>query len=95
MFFTTYKPTTLRPFSQRRQLRGTCNRLIALESFFAIPQDASYLVSFFVFASGTKFIAFRHCFPILIGPGLSGGNAQLVMLLTGVDRLLFILFPIW
>jgi hypothetical protein len=78
-----------------RSLHGICNILIALESFFAIVQDASYFVSFIIYASGIKFITYQVCFPILIGMATCGNVAQMTMVLTGADRLLSILFPIW
>jgi hypothetical protein len=78
-----------------RSLHSICNILIALESFLAIFQDASYFVSFFVVSSGLKFIRYQNCFPILLPLAVCGDAAQITMLFTGIDRLFSVLFPVW
>uniref|UniRef100_A0A914HVX6 Uncharacterized protein n=1 Tax=Globodera rostochiensis TaxID=31243 RepID=A0A914HVX6_GLORO len=63
-----------------KSLHGICNVLIALESLFGTTMDAT----------------FYYCFPIIIVPGVVMGNcAQLAMVLTGLDRLIAVLFPLW
>lgn len=91
----SHKSTENSKKNYRRNLHSVCNILIALESFFAIFQDASYFVSFGVVTSGVKFIRYENCFPILIPMALCGEAAQITMVFTGIDRLISVLFPIW
>ncbi|KAI3408153.1 hypothetical protein GPALN_012002 [Globodera pallida] len=79
-----------------KSLHGICNVLIALESLFGTTMDATFYVSFLVVISGLRFIRYQYCFPIIIVPGVVMGNcAQLAMVLTGLDRLIAVLFPLW
>uniref|UniRef100_A0A183BXI6 G protein-coupled receptor n=1 Tax=Globodera pallida TaxID=36090 RepID=A0A183BXI6_GLOPA len=78
-----------------KSLHGICNVLIALESLFGTTMDATFYVSFLVVISGLRFIRYQYCFPIIIVPGVVMGNcAQLAMVLTGLDRLIAVLFPL-
>jgi hypothetical protein len=62
----------------------------------AIPMDVGFHVSTVIFLSGVKFITFRTCFPIILCfSNVPGNIAQITMVLTGVDRLLCVAFPIW
>uniref|UniRef100_A0A914HFT8 G-protein coupled receptors family 1 profile domain-containing protein n=1 Tax=Globodera rostochiensis TaxID=31243 RepID=A0A914HFT8_GLORO len=77
-------------------LHGSCNILLAMESFFATTMNATYLVSFVVVVCGLRFIRYQYCFPIIILPGNVLGNcAQMTMVFTGLERLQSVLFPIW
>ncbi|KAL3111950.1 hypothetical protein niasHT_015148 [Heterodera trifolii] len=76
-------------------LRSICNILIATESFCALVLNLGYFISFFVVASGTKFIRYEHCFWALILPSLFGTLAQPVMVFTGLDRVFAVACPFW
>ncbi|KAL3108151.1 hypothetical protein niasHT_016342 [Heterodera trifolii] len=81
--------------AKSKTLRGTCNILIAMESAFALILDLGFYVSFFVLLSGRIFVRYEYCFWALLLPAVFGDMAQLTMVLTGVDRLCCVMFPIW
>ncbi|KAF7632993.1 hypothetical protein Mgra_00007575, partial [Meloidogyne graminicola] len=77
-----------------KSLHNLCNILIALESFFSILLNLNYFVSFILSLIGHPFIKFNLCFWFMILFIISGNNAQITMVLIGIDRLIAVKMPI-
>jgi hypothetical protein len=66
-----------------------------MDCFLSAFDNASYYISFLVVATGVRFIPYQQCFWTIIIPDLCGDGAQLLMIFTGLERLLAVLCPIW
>jgi len=82
-------------FNFFRSLQGTCNILIAMECVFAMFLDVNYFASFGLVISGIRFIPYGQCFPFVATMSIFANLSQFTMLLTGLDRLFAVLFPMW
>ncbi|KAI1707780.1 serpentine type 7TM GPCR chemoreceptor srsx domain-containing protein [Ditylenchus destructor] len=75
------------------KLRGTCNYLIAMASFFDSIHMSAHVFLFYFVVTGINIIPLHQCYRIMLLPiaGLMCG--EMVILLIGVDRLFSLLCP--
>ena len=77
-----------------RELRSSCNFLIAFDSLLGIIFVVGHLIPLVQIFS-RRLIPYSMCLPIIIVPLLANETTSIIIVTIGLDRFLHALFPIW
>lgn len=77
-----------------RNLRGSCNVMIAVEAFCEIIHQSGHIFTAYYIYRGEYFITTEQCFILQAIPNFFMNVGSCLNLCIGVDRLFSILFPL-